>query len=71
MQQPSRRSVMSATFGAPPKADEPVMWDYYDKDGKAATWAGTLKEFYRALAYDITTRMRLHADINTAIDTFK
>ena len=44
--------VMSATLGAPPKPDEPFTWDYYDKDGKAATWTGTPKAFYRAFAYD-------------------
>ena len=28
------------------------MWDYYDKDAKAATWTWTRKVFYGAFAYD-------------------
>ncbi|KAK7687096.1 hypothetical protein QCA50_009597 [Cerrena zonata] len=45
-------TVMSATLGVPPPADEKFVWDYYDKDGKPATWEGTPKEFYRTLAVD-------------------
>lgn len=41
-------TVMSATLGVPPKADAPFTWDYYDKDGKPHSWAGTPKEFYAA-----------------------
>ncbi|TBU49472.1 peptidase C1B bleomycin hydrolase [Dichomitus squalens] len=44
--------VLSATLGAAPKPDEAFTWDYYDKSGKAGSWTGTPKEFYRAFAYD-------------------
>ncbi|KAI0373995.1 peptidase C1B bleomycin hydrolase [Pilatotrama ljubarskyi] len=44
--------VMSATLGVPPRPDEKFTWDYYDKDGKAGTWTGTPREFYKAFAYD-------------------
>ncbi|KAI1794165.1 peptidase C1B bleomycin hydrolase [Ganoderma leucocontextum] len=44
--------IMSATLGAVPKPDEPFTWDYYDKDGKPASWTGTPTQFYRAFAYD-------------------
>ena len=37
---------------AVPKPEEPFMRDYYDKDGKAATWMWTRKVFYGAFAYD-------------------
>ena len=42
--------VMSATLGTAPKPDEAFTWDYYDKDGKAQSWTGTPREFYRAFA---------------------
>ncbi|KAI0630402.1 peptidase C1B bleomycin hydrolase [Trametes polyzona] len=44
--------VMSATLGVPPRPDERLTWDYYDKDGKPASWTGTPREFYKAYAYD-------------------
>ncbi|KAI0358489.1 peptidase C1B bleomycin hydrolase [Trametes cingulata] len=44
--------VMSATLGVPPRPDDKFTWDYYDKDGKAGTWTGTPREFYKAFAYD-------------------
>ena len=44
--------IMSATLGAIPKPDEPFTWDYLDKDGKAASWTGTPKQFYKSFAYD-------------------
>ncbi|RPD68637.1 peptidase C1B bleomycin hydrolase [Lentinus tigrinus ALCF2SS1-7] len=44
--------IMSATLGVIPKPDEPFTWDYLDKDGKAASWTGTPKQFYRTFAYD-------------------
>ncbi|KAH9858672.1 peptidase C1B bleomycin hydrolase [Lenzites betulinus] len=44
--------VMSATLGVPPRPDDKLSWDYYDKDGKPGTWTGTPKEFYKAFAYD-------------------
>lgn len=40
-------TVMSATLGAPPSPDGKFVWDYYDKDGKAGTWEGTPREFYK------------------------
>ncbi len=44
--------IMSATLGVVPKPDEPFTWDYLDKDGKAASWTGTPKQFYKTFAYD-------------------
>ncbi|EJF65279.1 peptidase C1B bleomycin hydrolase [Dichomitus squalens LYAD-421 SS1] len=44
--------VLSATLGVAPKPDEAFTWDYYDKSGKAGSWTGTPKEFYKAFAYD-------------------
>ncbi|KAI0743579.1 peptidase C1B bleomycin hydrolase [Daedaleopsis nitida] len=44
--------VMSATLGVVPKPDEQFTWDYYDKDGKAGSWTGTPKQFYKTFAYD-------------------
>ncbi|OBZ67124.1 Cysteine proteinase 1, mitochondrial [Grifola frondosa] len=44
--------VMTATLGVPPKPDEKFVWDYYDKDGKAATWSGTPLQFYKTFGYD-------------------
>lgn len=67
-------TVMSATLGVPPPADEKFVWDYYDKDGKPAKWEGTPKEFYRTVAVDkysvssyyypwrVYTRSRAHYD---------
>jgi bleomycin hydrolase len=40
-------TVMSATLGAPPSPDAKFVWDYYDKDGKAGTWEGTPREFFK------------------------
>lgn len=45
-------TVMSAVLGVPPKPDEKLVWDYYDKDGKAGTWEGTAREFYKTFAVD-------------------
>ena len=44
--------IMTATLGVPPKPDEPFTWDYYNKDGKHASWTGTPLEFYKSFAYD-------------------
>ena len=44
--------VMSATLGVPPKVTDTFTYDYYDKDGKAGSWTGTPKQFFRAFAYD-------------------
>ena len=44
--------VMTATLGVPPRPNAPFTWEYYTKDGKFATWAGTPSEFYKAFAYD-------------------
>ncbi|THH17329.1 hypothetical protein EW146_g3445 [Bondarzewia mesenterica] len=43
-------TVMSATLGVPPHPDAKFVWDYYDKDGKAGTWEGTAREFYKSFA---------------------
>ncbi|KAI0035890.1 peptidase C1B bleomycin hydrolase [Vararia minispora EC-137] len=43
-------TVMSATLGVPPMPDAKFTWDYYDKDGKAHTWEGTPKQFYKDFA---------------------
>jgi bleomycin hydrolase len=38
--------VMSATLGVPPQPNDKLVWDYYDKDGKAGRWEGSAKQFY-------------------------
>ncbi|EPQ57510.1 peptidase C1B, bleomycin hydrolase [Gloeophyllum trabeum ATCC 11539] len=43
-------AVMTATLGVPPRPTDTFTWDYYDKDGKAQSWTGTPREFYRAFA---------------------
>jgi bleomycin hydrolase len=44
-------TVMTATLGVPPMPDAKFSWDYYDKDGKAFTWEGTPKQFYKVDAH--------------------
>ena len=39
--------IMTATLGVPPRPNEPFTWDYYNKDGKHASWTGTPLEFYK------------------------
>ncbi|TFY54500.1 hypothetical protein EVJ58_g8828, partial [Rhodofomes roseus] len=45
-------TIMTATLGVPPRANDKFVWDYYDKDGKAGHWEGTPSEFYKTFAYD-------------------
>lgn len=45
-------TIMTATLGVPPMANEKFTWDYYDKDGKAGHWEGTAREFYKTFASD-------------------
>lgn len=39
-------NTLSITLGTPPKPDEKITWEYYDKDNKFHSWSGTPKEFY-------------------------
>lgn len=39
-------STLSITLGKPPKANQPITWEYYDKDKKFHSWTGTPREFY-------------------------
>jgi len=41
-------TVMSATLGVPPRANEKFVWEYYDTDGKVNRWEGTPVEYYKA-----------------------
>ena len=43
-------NTLSITLGTPPKPDESVIWEYYDKDNKYHKWTGTPKEFYAQFA---------------------
>lgn len=39
-------NTLSITLGSPPRPDDEVSWDYYDKDNKYHQWKGTPKDFY-------------------------
>ncbi|WWD08229.1 hypothetical protein V865_006340 [Kwoniella europaea PYCC6329] len=39
-------STLSIALGSPPKPDEKITWEYYDRDDKFHSWTGTPKEFY-------------------------
>lgn len=39
-------STLSIALGSPPKPDEEVTWNYYDRDDKFHSWTGTPKDFY-------------------------
>lgn len=43
-------TILTATLGVPPKADEKFVWEYSDADGKAGRWEGTPVEYFRAFA---------------------
>jgi hypothetical protein len=40
-------TIITATLGVPPPANEKFVYDYYDKDNKSIKWVGTPVEFYR------------------------
>lgn len=62
-------TIMSATLGVPPRAEDKFVWDYYDKDGKAGHWEGTPREFYKAFAYD-KYAVRVYSDPWVGEDSF-
>lgn len=39
--------VLCITLGTPPKADDEIMWEYYDRDGKFCKMNITPKSFYK------------------------
>ncbi|OCF76379.1 hypothetical protein I204_02074 [Kwoniella mangroviensis CBS 8886] len=39
-------STLSIALGSPPKPDEKITWEYYDRDDKFHSWTGTPREFY-------------------------
>ena len=39
-------NTLSIALGSPPKPDEQLTWNYYDRDDKLHTWTGTPKDFY-------------------------
>jgi bleomycin hydrolase len=41
-------TIMTATLGPPPNPNKAFTWDYYDSDGKPASWEGTPLEFYQS-----------------------
>ncbi|KAF9790893.1 peptidase C1B bleomycin hydrolase [Thelephora terrestris] len=43
-------TIITATLGVPPPANEKFVYDYYDKDNKSIKWVGTPVEFYRNVA---------------------
>lgn len=40
-------TIMTATLGVPPPANEKFVFDYYRRDGKPGRWEGTPVEFYK------------------------
>ncbi|KAG6917714.1 hypothetical protein DXG01_001365 [Tephrocybe rancida] len=43
-------TILTATLGAPPPADEKFSWEYTDADGKFGKWEGTPLEFSKTFA---------------------
>ncbi|KAG5637985.1 hypothetical protein H0H81_002346 [Sphagnurus paluster] len=43
-------SILTATLGVPPSADEKFLWEYTDADGKFGKWEGTPIEYAKAFA---------------------
>lgn len=39
-------NTLSLALGSPPKPDESLSWEYYDRDNKYHQWNGTPKQFY-------------------------
>jgi bleomycin hydrolase len=39
-------NTISIALGSPPKPNEEIVWDYYDKENKYHRWTGTPKEYY-------------------------
>ena len=39
-------NTLCITLGTPPKPDESLLWEYYDKDNKFHSWTGTPRDFY-------------------------
>ncbi|WVW79039.1 hypothetical protein I302_101002 [Kwoniella bestiolae CBS 10118] len=39
-------STLSIALGSPPKPDQKLTWEYYDRDDKFHSWTGTPREFY-------------------------
>lgn len=40
-------NTLAITLGTPPRPDERVKWEYYDRDDKYKSWEGTPLEFYK------------------------
>lgn len=40
--------TLCISLGTPPKPDEELIWNYYDRDEKFRSWTGTPKGFYEA-----------------------
>lgn len=41
-------STLSIALGSPPRPDDRLTYEYYDKNEKFHSWTGTPKEFYAA-----------------------
>lgn len=39
-------NTLSICLGTPPTVGDKFTWEYYDKDGKFASWEGTTNEFF-------------------------
>lgn len=39
-------NTISIALGSPPRPDEQIVWDYYDKNNKYHQWQGTPREYY-------------------------
>jgi bleomycin hydrolase len=39
-------NTLAITLGTPPRPDESIKWEYYDRDEKYKSWEGTPVEFY-------------------------
>lgn len=39
-------NTLAITLGSPPRPDDQVSWEYYDKDNKYHKWTGTPMDFY-------------------------
>ncbi|WWD18257.1 hypothetical protein CI109_102707 [Kwoniella shandongensis] len=39
-------ATLSIALGSPPKPDDKLTWEYYDKENKFHSWTGTPKDFY-------------------------
>ena len=62
-------TVMSATLGVPPPADEKFVWDYYDKGRKPRSWKDTARELYKVFAkYSVSVATVAHPKMRRVTD---